>query len=149
MLTDTVYRGPRFKTKEGILYFYDQSRNKWITPFRETAMFGISRNSLTESMWMQVIPTTYSNNNGYQIIRSSLITAISIRTKTICECNFNLQRNNDGINLFNLKIVDANQFTYDNLNIDLSKDDWLQISIDPNGQEISYPEVVVEYAYCI
>lgn len=149
MLIDTVYRGPRFKTKESILYFFDQSRTKWITPFRETVMFGISRNSITDIMWMQLIPTTYSNNNGYQIIRSSIITSISIRTKNICTCHFNLQRNNDGINLFNLSIENVDHIIYDGLNIDLNKDDWLQISIDPNGQEISYPEVVVEYAFSI
>jgi len=148
MLRDIVQQ-PRFKQdSNGILKFYDSNRNKYLSATRGEYSFGINHINLTHSRWMMATGGVLSNITGYKIPRDATITAISVQTKSsVADCSFNVRINNTVTNLVSVSMSGEISKVIDNLDVDLTQNDWIQLYMTVNAGKVDYPILVIELAW--
>jgi len=149
MLRDTRYVGPRMVIENSILYFWDITRNKYISTGRHNISYGIDHVNISNKRYMKITGNSPSNATGYRILRDAIITAISINTKDVSNCKFNIKKNY-GMNLMTAVLLNNNGMVMDDLNISIDKNDWLQAEIDFEiGEKADFPELIIELAWSL
>ncbi len=147
MLRDTVEK-PRTQTYNGILYHYDSSRSKWLSYSRQLIGFGIHHKNISHPQFMKMSGGVNSRVSGYSLVREAVITSVTIQTKSIsANCDFKLQKNGTGLDVTTFNLTGVSSLSLDNLNIDLNKDDWIQMLASPVVGITNYPELLIELAW--
>ncbi len=149
MLYDSSNHGPRTKVHDGLLYFSDSTRNRWLSVSRSNAMYGLDSKGINCNCWLKMSGNNYSLSSGYKMIRNSMITGISIQTKEDARCDFHLMKNGDPSIIHSVGLNLQHDLIEDNLSIDIDRGDWIQIKLVVNALTVSYPEVFIEYCWRI
>jgi len=90
------------------------------------------------------IPT---NITGYKIPRNATITSITIQCQNNTgTSNFIIRRNNILTNLYSTS-SSVSGLSVDNLDVDIDKDDWLQIYLNVVSGNINSPILILELAW--
>lgn len=131
----------------GVLLFFDNSRSKFLSTTRQTYKFGIDHRSISNNRWLHAVNKIGTNVTGYRIPRNATITAITIQSQNITGTStFNIRRNDNLTNISSTALSTAG-ITSDDLNVDIDKDDWLQLFMTVSSGNISYPLFVLELAW--
>jgi len=148
MLRDTRNIGPRTLVYNSNLYYWDITRNTWVSVGRQNISFGIDHKNLSYKRYMAMTGKVFSNTSGYRLIRDAMITAVSANTQGTANCKFNI-RKNGGTDVTTVELTGAAGTVEDNLSILLEKGDWIQAEIDFNntGDKANFPEICVEIAW--
>ena len=132
---------------DGIILFYDTTRNKTLSITRKNLSFGINHKNITGKRWLRLTSKINSNVHGYKVLRNSTITAISIQTQNnVINSRFNLRINGSASNLHTINLSGVSNIIEDNLNYDINKGDYIQIFLSVLSGNIDYPIVLIEYA---
>jgi len=135
-------------TNNGIIQFYDYTRDKLLSVNRETMSFGIDHRNITGKRWLRVNDKINTYVSGYKIIRNATITAISIHTQNIVdEARFSIRLNNSTTNIHTSSISASQDIIEDNLNYNINKDDFLQLFMSVLSGDVDFPIVTVEIAW--
>jgi hypothetical protein len=131
----------------GVLLFFDNSRSKFLSATRQTYKFGIDHRSISNDRWLYAVDKIVTNVTGYRIPRNATITAITIQSQNITgSTTFNIRRNDNPTNISSTALSAAG-ITSDDLNVDVDKDDWLQLFMSVSSGNISNPLFVLELAW--
>jgi hypothetical protein len=140
---------PFFQGNDGLLYHFDINRSKWLSVNRETMDFGINAKNIKGKRYMASTGRFYSNLSGSNLLRDATITSISIQTSNIGSFDINLHKNKINNSIYSISINNDNSKIVDNINFDLFRGDFLQVSLDNNNIAINYPEILIEYCWRI
>ncbi len=148
MLRDTIRKGSSDfqQGSDGILKFYDNSRSMWISVIRNFYTFGIHRKKINGTRWMEMTGRVLSNLSGYLIPRNGLITSISITTNDFTSSEFYIQKNIT-TNLYTATFVGEKDKVFDNLSINVNKQDKLSCYVKVVSGYLYYPELTLEIAW--
>lgn len=67
----------------GILLYYDQFRNKWLSASRDNYVFGIDHRNINHERWILVDSRIPTNILGFRVTRDGTITAASVETQNL------------------------------------------------------------------
>lgn len=142
---ERFWQGPR-----GILYYYDSSRDKWLSTHKEVVLFNINHRNLSTDRWM-AIGKTPSNISGYKVPRNGTITAITVQTKC-CSGNSifkikKVEKNNMSTDLCSASLSGGSGMIVDDLNKDVNEGDWLQSLMIINSGSVNYPVLSLEISW--
>jgi len=148
MLIDQRTR-PRVFSENGILYFYDLTRNKWLSSNRETIIFGINHNNIFGDRYMAVDGKVKTMVTGKRVPRKGTITSLTIQSKATSGdvANFHLRRNGISTDLTTISVSGVSGNSIDDLNVDIDEDDWLQAYVTVDSGVTNYPVLSVEVAW--
>ena len=140
-LKERFWQGPN-----GTIYYYDSSRDKWLSAPREVVLFNINHRNLSTDRWMAIdkIP---SNISGYKVPRKGTITAITVQTKTNANSIFKIRKNNISTDLCSVSLFNKSGKIIDSLNVDVDEKDWLQSLMTVNSGNVNYPVVSLEISW--
>jgi hypothetical protein len=142
---------PNFSSSDGIMWFYDQSRSKWLSVNRDNYLFGMDSRNLRDSWWLASVGSVETITTGVKIPRDGIITSLSVQVKQHVNpttADFHIRRNGLSTNLATITItIGSNGNSSNNLNIDVNKDDWLQAYMVINSGRIHYPILKLEVAW--
>ena len=147
MLIDTIMRGPKVQIYNGQFFFLDTYRDRWLSTHRHTFSFGLDNKNISSDRYMTAIGRMYTNNNGYNLIRNSVITGLSVRTDGISDCEFHIRRNGVGTDVTSISLSGVDHNEIEMLNIDLDKGDFLQIFMEVKSGNVDYPLLSVEVCW--
>lgn len=144
-LKERFWQGPN-----GTIYYYDSSRDKWLSAPREVVLFNINHRNLSTDRWMAIdkIP---SNISGYKVPRKGTITAITVQTKSpSANSIFKIRRrnnNNMSTDLYSIYLFNESGKIIDSLNEDVEEGDWLQSLMTVNYGNVNYPVLSLEISW--
>jgi len=139
---------PFFQGDDGLLYHFDVNRSKWLSVNRETMDFGINAKKIKGKRYMASTGKFYSNLSGKKLLRDATITSISIQTSNVqATFDIHLHKNKVTDSIYSVSLVNEESKIVDNVNFDLFKNDFIQVSILNNNVDINYPEVLIEYCW--
>jgi len=150
MLRDTIVRRQSQLTQDahGIVLFYDNSRSKQLSITRESFSFGINHRNISSSQWMQLTTRNRSNVTGYKIIRDATLTSISVQTQNSVEnCAFYVRKNGVLTNITSITLIGQTSNVIDDLDVNVDKDDWIQIYLQVNSGNVDFPSLLLELAW--
>lgn len=143
MLKDTFTRGPIIKiSDDGILYHYDDIRNKNLSLCKSLYTFGIDHRDISCSRYMSTTGKVRSYNAGYVIPRNSTIISAVVTSTVNAECTFYIL--NEEVTIGTLLLENQTVQYNNDLNIDIDQEARLHILIVPVSGVISYPTMVLE-----
>ena len=150
MLRDTIPgSSQRFKQDPitGVLLFYDQSRNMYVSANRETYRFGLDHINIKHPRWMEIL----SGNtlvNGDVLPRDGIITCLSVSTQnTNTNCVFRIRSLIAGPDITTITLSGTSSNVVDSLAININKNNKLRVFADVISDSIDYPELSVEIAW--
>lgn len=145
MLKDTIIESSIFRQQNGVIYYWDVNRSKWISIFRETISFNHNNSNINRSIWLRYnkIP---SNITGCIVKRNSIITLVSVICKKSLNTVIELKKNENNINIYSLDLENEKSKIDDLLNIDIEYEDNIKCFLNINNGSIDYPIVNVEIA---
>lgn len=143
MLQDTVNLNNEIKQKNGVIYYWDIDRSKWVGIYRETFYFFHNKSDIDNSLWLRLKNKIPSNIEGYIVTRNSVITLIYASCKYSSDVTFLIKRNNETVPIYSLDLTNELYKIEDLLNIDLNTGDYIQCFMEVNDK-ISYPIVGIE-----
>jgi len=153
MLRDNINKGtgsgssvPIQQDSNGILQSYDTTRSMWLSVTRQFYSFGINRKHISGVRWLQMPGGVLSNLSGFLVPRDGIITAISITTNDFTNSEFYIQKNISS-NLYTSVFVGEKDKVFDNLNININKQDKLSCYVKVVSGYLYYPEVILEIAW--
>lgn len=146
MLLDVINGNYEFKQKDGVLYYWDIDRSKWISVFRENFYFAHKHKNIDSSIWLSHINKIPSNINTSLIKRNSIITLVSLTCEYSYNVIFKVTKNKNNINIYSLDTENKIYKIEDSLNINLEKGDNIKCFMDVDNGKIDYPTVCVEIA---
>ncbi len=148
MLRDTIRKGSSDfqQGSDGILKFYDNSRSMWLSITRNFYTFGIHRKKINGIRWMEMTGRVLSNLSGYLVPRNGVITSISITTNDFTNSEFYIQKNTT-TNLYTATFVGEKDKVFDNLSINVNKQDKLSCYVKVVSGYLYYPELTLEIAW--
>jgi len=133
---------------DGIILFYDTSRNKMLSITRETMSFGLNHRNIMNHRWLQTVSKIPSNILGYKVPRNATITSITIQTENLVSyAKFNIRTNGSLTNLHTTNLVTDNKIIQDNLNYNINKGDYLQLFMSVISGNVDYPLTNIEIAW--
>jgi len=148
MLRDTIPGlAAQLRQDNGLLLFYDLYRSKWISAARENLTFGINHRNIANDRWLALISGTYSDVTGYRIPRNATITAITAQTQNLSNCVFRIRKNSSPLNIISISLIGEVGKSNDDLDIDLSQDDYLQCYIEVTSGDVDFPTILLELAW--
>lgn len=147
MLRDTIVgRDSNLKQEDGVLYYWDVSRGKWVGVFRETLSFTHNRGNIPVDLWLRIRDKMPSNIIGYSVVRDSVITTVSARGENPLNATFRYRRNGVSTNLVNLTLTNEQAKSQNSLNINLDAGDYIQCFMEVDSGTVDYPIADVEIA---
>lgn len=150
MLRDTIVgRDSNLKQENGVLYYWDVTRGKWVSVFRETLSFTHNRGQIPVALWLRIRDKMPSNIIGYSIVRDSIITTVSARGENPLSATFRFRRNGDPTNLVSLTLTNEQAKSQNSLNISLDAGDYIQCYMEVDAGDVDYPIADVEIAATI
>jgi len=132
----------RFDSTASIVFNYDGSRGKWLSP---TKILVFSRNSAAQGAYLKVGEVS-SHNYGYKLQRDFTIVSMSLQAKKGSSTR-KAQIRKNGSSVLEFDVIDLN---YDNteLSIDFDKGDDLQIFINQMpGQPLKHIICTLEISW--
>lgn len=147
MLRDTIVgKDSNLKQENGVLYYYDVLRGKWVGVFRETYSFTHNRDNIPVNIWLRIREKIPSNIIGYNIQRDSVITTVSARGRNPLNATFRFRRNGDPTNIVSLTLTNETSKIQNSLNINLDAGDYIQCYMEVNSGDVDYPIADIELA---
>lgn len=143
MLRDNIVHKQR--TVDGVSYFYDAAREKWLSVGMFCVSYGINHRSINCSRWMAISNGIYSNNIGFRTCKLSTIVTITPQSKNQSMCTFNVA----GINNILITVALSNEsYGIFNTNIDFDENEVLKCFLEiNNGYKVDFPFISLECAY--
>lgn len=141
MLRDVVNYGVPVQIKDDTAYHYDSIRNKHLSVYRILYGFGLNNRNISYPRIMAV-GNILSSTSGYPISKMSTIISISAKVSSITTCSFLVL--NNGVEIGSLMLMDEMLKSDSDFNINIDKDDYIQVLAKPISGVISFPEVVLE-----
>jgi len=131
----------------GVLLFFDNSRSKFLSASRQTYKFGVKHRNVASSRWLNIIDGIPTNVTGYKIPRNATITSITIQcSNNTGTTNFIVRKNDNPATIYSSSLSTSSN-SVDNLNVDIDKDDWLQIFMSVTSGAVDFPLLVLELAW--
>lgn len=147
MLRDTIVgRDSNLKQENGVLYYWDVTRGKWVSVFRETLSFTHDHRNIPVDMWLRIQGGIPSNITGYSVTRDSIITTVSARAENPFSAVFRFRKNGDPTNIVSLTVVSTESGYQNSLNINLDAGDYIQCFMEVTSGNVDYPIADVEIA---
>jgi len=147
MLRDTIVgKDGVLKQVNGVLFYYDIARGKWISVFREVFSFTHDHRNIVADIWLRIEGKIPSNINGYLMSRDSVITALSAKTENISDCIFHIRKNGSPTDITSLTFNNQTIGSINSLNIDLDAGDYIQCFLEVTSGNVDYPVVNIEVA---
>lgn len=152
MLRDTIVNPSQAQQftqdSNGILLFYDNSRSKYLSTSRQILSFGINHRNIAASQWMMATSRVRTNIIGYKIPRNATITALTTQTQnSVANCSFDIRKNNSITNIVSVTLIGQTSNVTDNLNVDININDWLQVFLQVNSDNVDNPLLNLEIAW--
>ena len=132
---------------DGILLYYDDSRNKFLSTARETISFGLNRRNVSTDMWLTTIASIPSNNSSYKLPRNGTIVSSTIQTQTPANCTFHFRKNGIATDIYTLQLIGSSSLVDNNVNIDVDTNDWIQVFMSVQSGNVDYPVLTIEFAW--
>lgn len=147
MLRDTIVgRDSNLKQENGVLFYYDVTRGKWVGVFRESLSFTHNHRNIPVDMWLRTVGGIPSNVNGYSITRDSVITAVSARAQNPFSAVFRFRKNGDPTDVVSLTVTSDDSGYQNSLNVNLDADDFIQCYMEVTSGNVDYPIAEIEIA---
>jgi len=146
MLRDTIVGSSNLKQENGVLYYWDVTRGKWVSVFRETFPFSHDHRNIYVDMWLRVQGGIPSNITGHSITRDSVITTVSARAENPFSAVFRFRKNGDPTNIVSLTVNNAVSGYQNSLNINLNAGDFIQCYMEVTSGNVDYPIAEIEIA---
>lgn len=144
MLKDLAIN-PYRQSDEGILTHYDVKREKWLSIERQIFWFGINQKNVRGTRWLHIKSGIPSNNAGYLMLRSAVITAISVHTKNEIIGIFEVLKAN-GNKILEANLNQSSKYICNHRNINIHVGDELSARIISN-KPVHYPSIMLEVAW--
>lgn len=141
MLRDIIHYGGSLQVKDNIVYRYDSSRNKHLSVYRTLFGFGINNRNISHSRIMTA-GNILSSTSGYPISKMSTIICISAKVGSNTTCSFSVLKN--GVDVGSLMLVDETINSDNNFDVNINKNDYIQMLANPIVGVIDFPEVILE-----
>jgi hypothetical protein len=142
---EEIHESPELQISTGIVYYYDESRSKWLSVDKGKSVFSINRNSVNPIQYLK-INGIYCNIAGYHFSASSTITEIVCTSKRLCSGTLYIEGRRSGSSFWNTSIVFSNElYKKTTVNTDYQENDTLHVSVIAGS--FSYPSVVIEHAF--
>lgn len=127
---------------DGILYFYDESRDKWLSE-GPSFLFGLNHRKIGPLRYLKTDGGVLTNNSGYRIPRNATITGVTVQFKTSASGTFQILvfRGLAEILVYQFS-VSGNIGDSFETDIDLDADDVLRAKI--TSGEVDYPVISAE-----
>jgi len=138
---------PLTQNSNGIILFYDTIRNKNLSITRENISFGINHKNISGERWLQTTGNIPSNILGYKVPRNGTITAATIQTQNLANCDFEIKKNNAIPVIHTLNLSNELEQINDNLNININEGDFLQVLLTVNSSNVDFPLIFLEIAW--
>jgi len=132
---------------DGVVLFFDTTRNKMVSITRENLTFGIKHNNISGERWLQTTSNIPTNILGYKIPRDGTITAITVQTQNMANCAFETKKNNAISAIHTMSLSNELEQINDNLNIDVNLGDYIQTKLLVNSGNVDYPLLYLEIAW--
>ncbi len=142
--TPNLNRHGRSCSKDGIVYIYDETRDKWLSAYKFYPAWGHGNN--VENQYMKYA-TVGATAGGPTMIRNSTIIGLTIsvtggnQTK-----NFKIRKNGSGVDLETYQLVDG-KINVTDANIDIDINETIQLFIGLNGAAVNGPNATLEIAW--
>jgi hypothetical protein len=146
MLRDTIVKDSALKQENGVLFYYDISRGKWVSVFREVFSFTHDHRNIPNDMWLRIEGKIPSNINGYLMPRDSVITGLSAKTENLSDCVFRIRKNGVLTDITSLTFSGQTTGSINSLNINLDAGDYIQCFLEVTSGNVDYPIVNIEVA---
>jgi len=130
----------------GLAKFQDGLRaDKWVSVDRQTLTFSRNRRKI-QSRYLEFanIP---SSIHSLSLMRNSTITAISVMSENPRDAWFRIRKNGSPTNIHSIQLSGVNSRIRDNITIDLTKGDYLQVYLEVISGDVDFPVMVIEYAH--
>lgn len=134
----------RLIQKNGVLYFYDKNRSKWLSITREFIFFNINHNNLQTSQWM-LQNGIRSNIQGYFISKNSTIVSVSFLSNNRSDSKIKIY--SDNLNILNIPIINENKKIIENLNININKNQTIKTLLEIKNDIINFPSIKLELCW--
>lgn len=143
MLIDN-FSTPNLRLINGIIYFYDDTKNKWLSVAKEPFIFGIDNRNVVGDRWLATSVEVPSNIISVRMPRNGSITTVTAQTQNNSDCNFYIRRNGNVTNLYNLSLSTESGKTIEGLDVEINKDDYLQVLLSVNSGNVDFPHFFIE-----
>jgi hypothetical protein len=131
-----------YNNNDNIIYYWDESRNKWLSVYTHNYLFTYSGN--IDGLYMSVgnVVNSYAH---FHILRDATITAIAADQDPVGSSqpdkDYEVQTN--GADVFTFSMI-LHEYTNEALNIDINEDDALQMYVVSVGTRVRDPIVNLE-----
>jgi len=112
----------------GVLWVYDEVRDKWLSSYRLTAAAG--RKGRAKNSYLHLIDNQASNLTGYRMTRDGTITAIAAQTRTNETWTLQIRKNGNPANIVSLSLSGVSGAHNRSINIDVDEGDQIQFYAD-------------------
>lgn len=131
------------EVKGGVVYAYDDVRDKWLSIDRKLVSAG--RRGNATNVYMRLTDLVASSQTGYRVLRDGTITGVFAQTAGTESWTFEVRRNNNATPIVSLVITAATGDEAITTNVDVDQGDELQFFV--NGTQIRSPVGGVELAW--
>lgn len=144
MLKD-VFQQEHRQDVNGILYFYDVNRNKWLSN-REIITFDYNHKNVGAPRYLK-FGGVFTNNSGFRNIRDATITSLCVQTESISTGTFQIQVKRKAIiiDLLSISLNSEIGNIFDNINLDVQQADVLIVKAISGV--FDYPVVGIEIGW--
>lgn len=130
----------------GVLWVYDEVRDKWLSSYRLTATAG--RKGRAKNSYLHLIDNHPSNLTGYRMTRDGTITAIAAQTRAVETWTLQIRKNGDPTNIASLSLSGVAGAHDHTVNIDVDEGDQIQFYADTTAfLGIRHPFAWIEVAW--
>jgi len=131
-----------YNNGDSILYYWDETRGKWLSVFTHNYLFTYSGN--IDGLYMSVgnVVNSYAH---FHILRDATITAVTADQDSFgsSEPNKGYEIQANTVNVFGFNMV-SHSYTNEAMNVDISANDSLQMYVVSAGARVRDPIVTLE-----
>lgn len=124
--------------------YYDKTRTKWLSMFREYMTFAGRDNQNNANEYMRCSSEFTSNQSSARLMHNMTLIGISAQTNGAETWTARVRKNGSVTNLASLVLTAVDGDSDDTLNIDFNVDDKIEVFIDGSG--VDRPLVRLEFA---
>ncbi len=146
LVDDSTSDEADIKIVESYATYVDITRTKRISTSRYFHNYSRNRRSL-ESQYLRYLDGMASSSVGPRFMKDAVITGISIQCANNVDADFIIRKNKSLIDLISISVSASDGTEQDNLNLDVSKGDMLQLYMSVNSGTVNRPIINIEYAW--
>lgn len=132
-----------FRFFDGIGYFQDESRGKWLSLFRDTITATAFGQAITDR-YLKVGDVVTQGQQGVLMPRNGTLTTISGKSRSMQNWYLEVRKNGSQAPIVS-QLISSGKGISPAINIDFQEGDWLQIFCD--GNNVSNPIAKIELAW--